>query len=299
MKLVTRFVVGGLLLVVALGTGDHPGGGESVGAEAKTQTEIKNGLEVIAPKADSVMDVEVGELVKLTIPIKNVSHDDIHVDKVMSKSCGCVQGTLSPAKLAPGQQGELILEPDTKGARAGVTRLSLLARTTDSKIVGIAGTVDYMVRQDIAFTPSAVDLGDLRPGQSYEALVEATTMGSIAPERVHVVGVEEGVRAIIEPTVVGNTRPVNASGPHKYAIRLSGKAPTAEGVFSAMTRVEFAPLAGKSRVFGVAMKGRVVGPITVSPGQLMLGVIRQHQVIEKQLVLRPRSGETITVRNAA
>ena len=281
-----RIFLSGLLVLTALGAAHTSVAGGSQGSVPE------NGLAIVADQPGVIPDIEVGEIAQLTMHVKNIANNIIHVDRVVSTTCGCIKGTVSPSELAPGQFAELVLEIETQGARAGKARTQLVAVTPDLRIIGIDGVAEYIVRRDIAFTPSAVDVGDLQPGQDYEAVVEASIQGEKARMKVAFIRTDETI-GVVESIVPVNT---NGEGVYNYRIRLLGNAPSREGVFTSIQRVEFSPLFGKSRMFGIVLRGRVVGPVLALPSRLMLGVLRKDKPVEKQIVLQARSGQPIVVK---
>lgn len=202
-------------------------------------------------------------------------------------SCGCLSGAVSPLRLRPGRGGKLVLRLLTHGAsgKAGVS--ALLSGRAGRHIVYQRYVIQYHVRQMVntfgpgrtQSTPGYVDIGSV-PLAKLAAPVSLRVMRG-------------GFRARWDTLecfsnnhdIAVKVHPVNG---RQWRVSLRFLAVNTIGPQSADLRLAFLHNGKPLRYqLNEIVSLNVVGPIKLSPQELLLGVIRRGQSIEQRLSLWP------------
>lgn len=202
-------------------------------------------------------------------------------------SCGCLSGAVSPLTLQPGSSATLVLRLLTHGVsgKAGVS--ALLSGRAGRHVVYKRYIVQYHVRQMVNIfgpgraesTPGYVDIGSV-------PLAKLTTPVSLRVMR-------GGFRARWDTLecfsndhdVSARVRSVNA---HEWRVSLRFLAANTVGPQSADLRFVFLHNGKPLRYqLNEVVSLNVVGPVTLCPKELLIGVIRRGQRFEQRLSLWP------------
>ena len=144
--------------------------------------------------------------------------------------------------------------------------------------------VSGYIRSDIVFSPGVVDFGEIDPGTPVEKKVQLAYAGRDDWSVKDIRSNSEHVEVEMKPLARGGGR-VN----YELTVRLKDNAPA--GFLN--DHLYIVTSEGRGNI-PLAIAGRIVPAVTVSPASLFMGVMEPSQSVTKQLIVRAKKPFRIT-----
>jgi hypothetical protein len=214
-------------------------------------------------------------------PLKNIYLEDVHIESVRA-SCGCTIPSIKADTLKTYQQGAIVAVFNTDAFRGN--RGATLTVTIDQPYYAeVQLQVRGYIRGDIVLDPGSVRLGTVDQGTPVEKKLVVNYAGR-SDWRI------TGVRSN-NPFLSADVRETGREGiyvNYQVVVRLDPKAPP--GYINEHLMLT---TSDSRNSIPVPVEGVVQAGITVSPSQLMLGVVQPGQKVTKQIVVRSKKPFTI------
>jgi hypothetical protein len=218
-----------------------------------------------------------GSKTEFAFEIQNLYEEDVHIADVRS-SCGCTSPTITKATLKTWEKGSIIATLNTKAFLGH--RTSTLTVVIDKPFPAEVNlNISGYIHSDVDFQPGSVAFGDVPQGAGAVQEIAVTYYGRGAWQITD-------VRSANEHLEVELSEPRRLAGglAYKMQVKLREDAPAGPiaETLTLLTNDQRLPSVT------VAVEGRVVPPLSVSPASLFLGVLKPGQVVTKQLVVTGR-----------
>ena len=209
--------------------------------------------------------------------LSNLYVEDVHIAAVRS-SCGCTSPRIKTPWLKTYEKGAIIAKLNTNAflGRKGATVTVTLDKPYRAEV---QLQVRSYIRSDVVLHPGSVQFGDLECSTPAEQKVAVSYAGrsdwrilDVRSDNPHLSG------GVVE-TGRGRGR-VN----YELTVQLDSNMPTGYVNDHLMLITNDR----RSTQIPVAIEGRVLSGITVSPASLFMGVVQPGQKVTKQLVLRSK-----------
>lgn len=207
--------------------------------------------------------------------LKNIYREDVHITGVRS-SCGCTTPRISKPTLGTHEQGAVIARYNSdvftghKAATITVTLDKPLFAEVQLHVTGY-------IRQDVVLHPGSVQLGSVDRGTSVDKQVAVSYAGRNDWQIREVRSANPNLSAKVVETSRGGGRVS-----YNLLVHLDDNAPIG---YIQDHLVLFTNDLHTTRI-PVAVEGRVLSGIVVSPASLFMGVVQPGQKVTKQLVVR-------------
>jgi hypothetical protein len=224
-----------------------------------------------------------GSKTQFAFQIENQYEEDVHIADVRT-SCGCTTPTITKPTLKTWEKGAIVATLNTTAFLGH--RTSTLTVVIDKPFyaevqLNLSGTI----HGDVDFQPGAVGFGDVDQGAGAAQEIAVTYYGRQAWHITDVRSANPHLEVeLSEPRRLAN------GVTYKMSVRLKGNAP-AGPIQETLTLVTNDP---RLPSVAVAVEGRVVPPLAVSPASLFLGVLKPGQVVTKQLVVTGKQPFKVT-----
>jgi hypothetical protein len=213
----------------------------------------------------------------------NLYQEDIHIAGVRT-SCGCTTPSVTKSVLKTYEKGAVVAKFNThlflgsKGATLTVT----IDRPTYAEV---QLRVDGYIRSDVSITPGSVQLGTVEQGTETSKKVSVTYGGWSGWQATGVRSANPHVKA----QLVETGRYSNQVS-YDVLVTLDKAAPAGylKEQLQLLTNDQNSPQ------IPLAVEGRVMSSVTVSPSSLFLGVVQPGQTVTKQLVVQGKKPFKIT-----
>jgi hypothetical protein len=216
-----------------------------------------------------------GAKAEFAFELVNCYKEDVHIAGVRS-SCGCTTPTATKTTLKTWEKAEIVAALNTRSF-TGQKNATITVTIDQPFFAEVQLSINAYIRRDVVFSPGAVQFGAIEQGKPAERVVEVAYAG------------RDDWRIV----------DVRSANPH-LEVELAEKERGAGRVaYSMLVRLDEQAVSGyildqltvvtndrNMTAIPLAVEGRVVAPLTVSPGSLVLGVLTSGQTITKQLVLR-------------
>ncbi len=215
-----------------------------------------------------------GAKAEFDFPISNLYLKDVHIASAYS-SCGCTSVEIVKSTLKTYEEGAIHARfntPTFLGSRSATLTVVIdkpMAATVQLHIRGV-------IRSDVTFEPSSVQLGDVEPGTPVERKVKVNYFGWSNWGITDVKSSNPNITA-----KVLSTKKLNGSTVCELAVSLDKNA-TAGYLQDNLMLVT----TEGSTQMPLAVEGRIVSPLTVSPSSLFMGVVQPGQEVTKSLVVK-------------
>ncbi len=243
-----------------------------VGSSASGQQWARKMFETTAHDFGSVAR---GAKAEYEFIFSNIYVEDVHVASVRS-SCGCTSVRVKNDSLKTYEQSAIVARLNTplflgsRGATITVTFDKPYYAEVQLQVRGY-------IRSDVVFTPNSVELGELEEGAVLE---KKLTVDYAGRNDWRIVDVRSGNPHLHAEAV--ETRRGGGRVSYELSVRTDGNLPP--GYLR-----DHLVLVTNDRTYTqvpVAVEGRVLSGITVSPASLFMGVVEPGQKVTKKLVVR-------------
>lgn len=216
-----------------------------------------------------------GTKAEFAFELVNCYKEDVHIAGVRS-SCGCTTPVVTKDTIKTWEKTEIIASLNTRSFTGH--KSATLTVTLDKPFPAeVQLHVSAYIRRDVVFTPGSVQFGSVDLGQTAEKTIDVAYAGRDDWRIVD-------VRSANPHFEVELTEKERGGGRVHYSmvVRLTGDAPSGY----LLDQLLIVTNDRNMTTIPLAVEGRVVSPLTVSPGSLVLGVLSPGQTVTKQLVVR-------------
>jgi hypothetical protein len=216
-----------------------------------------------------------GSKAEFNFTLSNLYIEDVHIVAAYS-SCGCTSvGVVTPT-LKTYQEGAIhavFNTPSFLGSRAATITVIIDKPMPAEVLLHVRG----VIRGDVVFDPGSVQLGDVEQGTPAERKVRVNRWGWNDWQITDVKSSSPHISA----KVIGTSRQ-NGWTSADLSVTLDKDAPAGylQDHLSLVTNE------GQSIQMPLAVEGRVVSSVTVSPSSLFMGIVQPGQAVTKSLVVK-------------
>ncbi len=210
--------------------------------------------------------------------MENVFEEDVHIAGVRA-SCGCTIPSIKQETLKTWEKGAIIAEFNTQAFLG--QRSATITVTIDKPFYAeVQLNVKGYIRSDVVFNPGTVNFGEVDSGVAAEKTVELTYAGRETWKILDVRSANPNLEVELNEKARGNGRVS-----YDMTVRLKDAAATGylEDQLTVVTND------ARLKNISLPVEGRIVSPLTVSPGSLFLGVLEPGQKVTKQLVVKGKT----------
>jgi hypothetical protein len=207
--------------------------------------------------------------------VTNIFMEDVHIASVRS-SCGCTSVRVENPTLKTYEKGAIVatINSGTFLGQRGAT----LTVTIDKPYYAEVQLHDSVfIRSDVTVEPGSVQLGAVEQGQSAESKVNVSFTGRSDWKVREVKCSNPDMTAEVTETARRNGLVT-----YQLAVHLNPTAPAG----SINEHLMLVTNDGQGTQIPVAVEGRVVSGVSVSPASLFMGVVQPGQKVTKQLVVK-------------
>ncbi|MGH7781033.1 MAG: DUF1573 domain-containing protein [Candidatus Binataceae bacterium] len=227
-----------------------------------------------------------GTMVRHTFKIRNTGKSELMIRGVKT-SCGCTAATPAKNHLAPGEDTDIDVGFDTHFQKGHQTR-TITAYTNDPDLPQAVMTMQGVVKQQVAATPSQVAFGTVRKGTE---VTQDVTIDDLTTRKGFTVGPVTNANPSIK--VVQAPRTDHKPGAILH-VTLEKTMPT--GTFDDSIKVVTNRVPIQIDVFGT-----VSGDLSVDPAQVSFGIAPKGQDVVRLLALKnngPREVKVLDVTSS-
>lgn len=208
---------------------------------------------------------------------KNLYRDDLHVASVRA-SCGCTTPLVSKDTLKTWEQGEIIAHFNTDRflGKRGATLTVVFDRPQWAEV---QLRVDGVIRSDVVVNPGEVDLGT---GDQGSPRVGRATVDYNGPRDWRILAAKSD-NPFVQVTATETSRQPNRIV-YDLQVQLSEQAPA--GYVNGQVTLETNDPEAKQ--IPVAVQGRILPQVSVSPNILSFGTVAAGKQATKQVVVRAK-----------
>ena len=222
-------------------------------------------------------------LAEFRFVVTNKYVEDVRISGA-KPTCGCTIVEVENPLLKTYEKGAIVARINTKAfrGRRGAT-INVTFDRPARAVVQLHVTAN--IRDDVVFNPGSVDFGTIEQGMTAERYVAVSRM---TPGDWRVVDVKTS-SPLLSAEIVGHRR----NGPWTTSdlrVRVGEDAPA--GYLK--DYLLLATSDGQSREIPLAVEGRIMPGITISPAPLFLGVVRPGQTVTKSFVIQGKKPFRIT-----
>jgi hypothetical protein len=224
-----------------------------------------------------------GAKTEFAFEVQNLYEEDVHIAAVRT-SCGCTTPTITKDTLKTWEKGSILATFNTRSFQ-GDRKATITVVIDKPFYAEVQLNVAGYIHADVDFQPGSINFGEVAQGESLEQRVSITRNGATNWQITDV----QSANANLE---VELSEPVRQAGRVSYTMVVRLKADAAAGYVQ-----DSLMLVTNDRAMPqvpIAVEGRVVPPLTVSPASLFVGVLAPGQTVTKQLVVRAKTPFRIT-----
>ncbi len=208
--------------------------------------------------------------------LQNLYKEDIHIASVRA-SCGCTTPSISKQTLKTWEKGAIIAKYNTDSflGRKSATLTVTIDRPYYAEVqLNVAG----YIRSDVSFNPGVAHFGEVEPGSTPEQKVNLSYVGSDSWKVTDVRSNNQHVAVVLNETGRGGGR-VN----YQLVVKLKDDAPA--GFFN--DHLHLVTSEG-NKTIPLAVSGRVIPAVTISPASLFMGTLEPGEKATKQVIVRAK-----------
>lgn len=207
--------------------------------------------------------------------LKNIYKETVHIAGVRS-SCGCTTPTITKDTLATHESSEILASLNTKSFLGH--KSATITVTFDKPFVAeVQLRVQGNIRSDVVFSPGVVQLGTVDQGAMGEQRVSVTYAGRPDWAIVDVQSTNAHFEVEMDEMSRGGGRVA-----YNLLVRLKGDTPA--GYLN--DELVIVTNDSQSSRIPLAVEGRVVSDLSVTPASLFLGDLAKGQTVTKKLIVR-------------
>jgi hypothetical protein len=224
-----------------------------------------------------------GSKTEFAFEIENCYEEDVHIADVRS-SFGCTAPTITRPTLKTWEKGAILATFNTRSF-LGHRTATLTVVIDKPYYAEVNLQISGYIHSDVDFQPGSVAFGDVDQGAEASKEIAVTYYGRHAWQITDVRSANEHLEVEL-----GEAKKTGTGVTYKMNVKLKGDAPAGPIADNLTLVTNDARLPSVS----VAVEGRVVPPLSVSPASLFLGVLKPGQVVTKQLVLTGKQPFKVT-----
>jgi hypothetical protein len=210
--------------------------------------------------------------------IENVYEEEIHIAGVRA-SCGCTIPSIKNDTLKTWEKGAIVAEFNTRSFLG--QRSATLTVTIDRPFYAeVQLNVKGYIRSDVVFNPGVVNFGEVDNGSAAVKKVELSYAGRDSWKILDVRSANPHLEVELNERSRGGGRVA-----YDMLVRL--KEAAGEGYLEDQLTI-FTDDA-RLKTIALPVEGRIIAPLTVSPGALFLGVLEPGETVTKQLVVKGKT----------
>ncbi len=216
-----------------------------------------------------------GSKAEFDFTLSNLYIEDVHIVTAYS-SCGCTSVEVVKPTLKTYEEGAIRAKfntPTFLGSRAATITVIVDKPVPAEILLHVRG----VIRGDVAFEPGSVQLGDVPQGTAVQQKVRVNRSGW---DEWQITDVKSS-NPHISAKVVGTARQ-NGWTTADLSVTLDKDAPAGY----LQDHLMLVTSEGQNLQMPLAVEGRVVANVTVSPSSLFMGVVQPGQVVTKSLVVK-------------
>lgn len=208
--------------------------------------------------------------------LQNIYKETIHISGVRA-SCGCTTPSIKNDTLKTWEKGAIVAKYNT-GSFLGKKKATLTVTIDKPYRAEVQLNVSGYIRSDVVFRPGAVEFGEVDPGTAAEKDVQLLYAGRNDWAVTDIRSSNPHLEVEMTPAARGNGR-VN----YDLTVRLNGDAPAGyiNDQLYVITNENTSPIP-------LAVSGRVIPAVTVSPASLFMGTLDPGQKVTKQIIARAK-----------
>ena len=246
------------------------------------------------PNGDGVPDlfhdfgtVARGAKAEFEFDLQNIYKEEVHIASVRS-SCGCTTPSIINPTLQTWDTGKILAKFNSRSF-LGQKSATITVTIDRPYAAEVQLTVSGYIRSDVVLHPGSVDVGEIDAGSSSVQVIDINYAGR---NDWRIVGMEipnKNVKVQLRETR-REMSPGAARVSYQMQVTLSKDAPVGyvTDQFYIVTNDQ------QMRKIPVAMSGRVLPSVTVSPASLALGVLEPGEKITKQLLVKSKRPFQVT-----
>jgi hypothetical protein len=216
-----------------------------------------------------------GAKAEFAFELVNCYKEEIHIAGVRS-SCGCTTPAASKDTLKTWEKAEILASLNTRSF-SGQKNATVTVTIDRPFMAEVQLSVAAYIRRDVVFTPGVVEFGSIEQGQSVEKTVEVFYAGRDDWRIVDVRSANSNFEVELNEKERGGGRVS-----YSMLVRLKGQSPNGY----LLDQLTVVTNDRNMTIIPLAVEGRVLSPLTISPGSLVLGVLTPGQTVTKQLVVK-------------
>ncbi len=216
-----------------------------------------------------------GSKAEFDFTFSNLYLEDVHIVSAYS-SCGCTSVDVVKPTLKTYEEGEIravLNTPSFTGSRSATITVIIDKPLPAEILLHVRG----VIRGDVVFEPGSVQFGDVPQGTAVEHKVRVNRSGWGDWQITDVKSSNPHISA-----KVVNTDRQNGSTAADLSVTLDKDAPAGY----LQDHLLLVTSEGQSVPMPLAVEGRVVSNLTVSPASLFMGVVQPGQEVTKSLVVK-------------
>jgi hypothetical protein len=256
------------------------------------------GLLLVAPLAASAQEwaqkmftttkhdfgtVARGAKAEFEFEVKNIFKEDVHIASVRS-SCGCTTPSITNDTLKTYDKGAIIAKFNTAsflGQRAATITVVIDKPFYAEVQLQISG----FIRSDVVFEPGVINLGQLEQDAGGKAQVKVTYAGR---ENWNITD----VRSANPNFEVELSEPSRGGGQVSYVMTVHLKPDAPVGFLRDQLTIVTDDV--RNQTIPLAVEGRVMSLLDVSPAALLVGAVEPGRKVTKQLVVKSKQKFRVT-----
>lgn len=216
-----------------------------------------------------------GAKVEFAFEVTNQYEEDIHIAGVRT-SCGCTTPSITKDTLKTWEKGAILAKYNTTSFLG--SKSATITVTIDKPYYAeVQLTVHGFIRSDVVFDPGAVDFGTVDEGTPGAQKISLNYAGRSDWKIVDIRSANPNLAVEI-----ADVRRASGRVSYDLTVRLKPEAPAGYLQDELMIVSDDQQL----QTIPLAVEGRIISPLTVSPANLYLGELRPGESVTKQLVIR-------------
>ena len=207
--------------------------------------------------------------------IKNIYLEDVHIARVRS-SCGCTSPIIEKRTLKTYESGAITAVYNTNSF-LGSKNATITVTIDKPYYAEVQLSIQGFIRSDVVVNPGSVQFGEVAQGSVVEKPLNILYAGRNTWRITDVRSAYPHFEVELNEQERGTTRVS-----YTMVVRLKKDAPVGY-IQDELTIVTDDP---KNKTISLAVQGRIIAPLTVSPATLILGPVEAGAEVAKKLVVR-------------
>jgi hypothetical protein len=214
--------------------------------------------------------------------LENIYEETLHIASVRT-SCGCTSAAISKDTLKTWEKGGIVATFNT-ASFLGQRSATITVTIDKPYFAEVQLNVQGFIRGDVVFAPGVVDFASVDQGSTATKKIGISYAGRPDWQIVDVRSANEHFEVELNETQRGGGKVS-----YEMVVHLKGSAP--EGfIADQLVLVTNDP---RSAQVPLAVEGKVVSAVSVSPASLFLGTLEPGKSVTKQLIVKGRAPFTV------